>query len=131
MNRSAPYVGQIGKARLPFYNSKTDRIEYKARPALIIGAEKEYLPCDFTLLPLSRVTHKRLIDEVFDVKLTREKCLQYNLNSDESYIRTHKVFTTNSREIGASFIYDLKTNDPDMYAEIRKRFEAFTSQLFE
>lgn len=123
-------IGKIVVARMPYYDNKKNKIGFKGRPALIIGAEKTTFPCDFTLLPLSRVNHSQHIHSHFDIKLNEENCKSLNLNSSPSYIRCHKPYTTSSSDISADCISDLKNVHEAIYIEVEEAFINFSKELF-
>ena len=57
---------------MPYYDSASQRIKYKGRPVLLLKAEKGIGESDFSILPISSISHKENIDEIFDIEVTAE-----------------------------------------------------------
>jgi hypothetical protein len=55
MKETQAYIGAIVKTRFAYHDLEKDTIAFKSRPFLIIGAEYDTLPCDFTAFPISKV----------------------------------------------------------------------------
>lgn len=117
--KATEYIGKLMVARFPYYNNQEDRIKFKKRPILIIGVEKEQFPCDVTVLPVSKVSHKRHIHPEFDVEVSGNKCKQLKLHDSPSYIRTHKIATVHSSDIGHTIISDMRTIDKELFDHIK------------
>ena len=56
MKETQAYIGAIVKTRFAYHDLEKDTIAFKSRPFLIIGAEYDTLPCDFTAFPISKVS---------------------------------------------------------------------------
>lgn len=127
---SNQYIGSLVKVRFPYFDAKAQRNKIKARPMLIIGAEKDLLPCDFTVLPISRVSKKQYLSKAYDVELTDAQVEKLSLAYKPSYIRVHKQSYANSRDVDADIISNLKELDPDLYDLIKKKHKEFSESLF-
>lgn len=117
-------IGKIYKARTPFYNHVTCRMEYKARPALVLAkADND----DYVVLPVSSISIRTNIDPVYDIEVDPVLYPKLNLRNT-SYVRTHKqtvVHRANLRdEIG-----DIKEEYEDLYLEILEKREAFSNSI--
>src|SRR5690554_1959555 len=97
---SSDFIGKIVIAKTPFFDARLKKMNIKARPMLIIGAEKEYLPCDYNVLPISKITHKRHRHIDYDLELTDEQCDNLSLNYKPSFVRAHKQTVVNSKDVG-------------------------------
>lgn len=129
-NTSDYFIGKIVIAKTPFYDVRAKRMKIKARPMLIIGAEKEYLPCDYNVLPVSRVTKRRHRDEVYDIELSDEQCDKLSLDHRPSFIRTHKQTVVNSRDIDINPISDCKHLDNELYEKVKTTHNSYSKTLF-
>ncbi len=96
---------------------------------LAIGVEKDSLPCDVTMLPISKISYRENIHADYDKKLDRE-CKELNLTVTPSYIRVHKVTTVYSKDIHSIEVSDLKERFPELYNEIKELFKSFSDTLF-
>ncbi|MDO4680888.1 MAG: hypothetical protein Q4A55_06550 [Aerococcus sp.] len=128
--RAQFWIGKLVVVRLPFYNAKDDKVQFKARPALVIGVEKDELPCDMNYIPLSRVSHHEYVDPVYDIKINEEQCKRLSLKYSPSYIRTHKQGTISSYDISHRYISDLKQIDRELYDRVKKVHEMYQHTLF-
>ncbi|MGJ5711628.1 type II toxin-antitoxin system PemK/MazF family toxin [Staphylococcus auricularis] len=129
-NNPSQLIGSIVKIRLPFYNISTQQKQFKKRPALIIGCERESYPCDFTYLPISKISNSAYRDSKYDLEITGSDCNVLNLNHDPSFIRCHKIGTVHSSEIHRKIISDLSSSLPRLFNEAKKKYEDFSSELF-
>ncbi|UXR79387.1 MULTISPECIES: type II toxin-antitoxin system PemK/MazF family toxin [unclassified Staphylococcus] len=130
INSPQEYVGKIVKIRLPYFNSKTNQVSYKSRPALIIGCEKKQFPCDFTYLPISKVTSESNRHLFYDFEIDENNGSHLNLHHTPSFIRCHKVGTAHCSEVSKNTISDLSKLRPDVFDEIKSIFETYTMDLF-
>ncbi len=98
-------IGKIYSSVTPFYDSKKGMNSFKRRPVLIINGPRNN---DYTVLPVSTVTHTEHIDSEYDVRVEPDKYPKLNLNRI-SYIRTHKQTTVHraslTKEIGEKLIW--------------------------
>ncbi|AYW50780.1 hypothetical protein C7H83_10030 [Tetragenococcus halophilus] len=122
-------IGQIKTSRFPYYNSKKGKMDFKSRPILIIGVEKEVGPCDLTILPVSSITNQKNIIFDYDIKLDINKYPLLSLKNT-SYCRTSKVSTVSSHEVGVRTICNLKNTYPDIYKAINDAYEMYQNTLF-
>ena len=107
-------IGKIYSSVTPFYDSKKGMNSFKRRPVLIINGPRNN---DYTVLPVSTVTHTEHIDSEYDVRVEPDKYPKLNLNRI-SYIRTHKQ-TTVHRE------YE------DLYLSVLEKLESFNKMVME
>ncbi len=119
-------IGKLCTILTPYYDIHQQQMQIKARPALVIGKADE---SDLTLLPVSRVSDRRRIHPEFDLMIDPAIYSEANLRVT-SYIRTHKVFTADSKDIGNVFA-DLKTSYPDLFAQAVRLFKTYTDHLVE
>ncbi|MGN0158316.1 MAG: type II toxin-antitoxin system PemK/MazF family toxin [Brotaphodocola sp.] len=93
---------------------------FKCRLALIISGPRNN---DYTVLPVSTITHKEHIDPDYDVKVEPAEYPKLNLNRT-SYIKTHKQTVVHQaslvRQIG-----DLKTEYEELYLTVLEKLEDF------
>lgn len=130
-NKSHHLIGKIYKSRFSYYDPRSRSYKFKRRPLLIVGAEKEILPCDLTVLPISKISVDSNLHEEFDVKLTEQEHENLKLNHDPSYVRTHKITTIYSLDlVHNGEISSLKDLYPKVYEEIKEKFESFPVSLF-
>lgn len=130
MGRADSYVGSIVKTQFPYFDSKSHSTKFKARPFLIVSAETEEFPCDFTAFPISKVSASKHLNEDFDIKIEKEKYPKLNLDEDVSYIRIHKIQTINSSNVAVKSISSLIGEYPELYVELREKFKDFSENLF-
>lgn len=84
----------IGKAYVSvfqFYNTRTNRMDFKNRPVLIVGQADS---TDYVVLPISRVTNRINLDHYYDVAIEPIDVPLMNLKQ-LSYVRTHKQSIVN------------------------------------
>lgn len=117
-------IGEIYKARTPYYDQATHTMLYKARPALVLAkADAD----DYVVLPVSSISNRANIDPAYDIEIDPSLYPKINLTRT-SYVRTHKqtvVHRANLRdEIG-----DLKSEYEDLYLTILERREAFSNSI--
>ncbi|MEK0177229.1 hypothetical protein WN867_09390 [Tetragenococcus halophilus] len=122
-------IGQIKISRFPYYNNKKGNTDFKSRPILIIGVEKEVGPCDLTVLPVSSITNQKNIIFDYDIKLDINKYPLLSLKNT-SYCRTSKVSTVSSHEVSKRTICNLKDTYPDIYEVINNAYDMYQSTLF-
>jgi hypothetical protein len=130
MLKSSDYIGKIVISRFPYFDISSNKIKFKARPVLIIGCEFEELPCDFNVLPISKVSDGSKINNLYDFKLNKIECDKLNLKSIPSYIRTHKQYIVNSRDVHSDIVSDLKNDLKNIYDEVEKLNKKYNSDLF-
>lgn len=123
------FVGDIRTSRFKFFNVKTNRLEFKSRPILIIGCEKETGSCDFTVLPISSISNPANIIPEFDIFISRQSFPNLGLTRD-SFCRTSKVSTVNSNDVGVQRISSLSDSYPELYKDVQSKFYLFSSSLF-
>ena len=123
------FIGQIRVARFKYFNHTKNKLDFKSRPILIIGVERDTGPCDFTILPISSILRQENIIPYYDIKLDKVIYPGLNLQSD-CYCRSSKVSTVHSGEVSAKLISSVSLAYPDLYNTIQERFNSFTSELF-
>lgn len=130
-NKSQGLIGKIYDSRFLFFDPRVGKYKFKKRPILIIGAEKTTLPCDLTVLPISKVSVKSNLNSDYDIKLTKQEHGNLDLLYDPSYVRTHKVTTIYSLDLAHNGERaSLKDMYPETYNKIKDSFERFSNELF-
>lgn len=124
------YIGSIAKVRFKYFNSNTKRMGFKVRPMLIIGAEKEYFPCDFNVLPISKISKSQHISSEYDIELNIDQCNKLSLHYCPSYIRVHKQSYAYSTDVDQNIISNLKQIDTELYNQIQSVHREFNDTLF-
>lgn len=128
--RAARYIGTIVKTRLPYYDFKIDGIAYKSRPFLIIGAEYDKIPCDFTGFPISKVSASKYLNDDYDICVKKTEYPRLNLNEETSYIRIHKIQSFHSSQVAVEQIASLKKEYPELYGLAKEKYARFSEGLF-
>lgn len=117
-------IGKIYSSVTPFYDSAKGTNSFKRRPVLIISGPRNN---DYTVLPVSTITHKEHVDPDYDVKVEPVEYPKLNLNRT-SYIRTHKQTVVHQaslvRQIG-----DLKTEYEELYLSVLEKLEDFNKMV--
>lgn len=117
-------IGKICKAFTPFYDQKTHKMSYKARPALVLAqADME----DYVILPVSSISIKTNIDPVYDVEIDPRLYPKLNLQK-VSYVRTHKQTVVHRANLGGE-IGDLKAEYEDLFLEILSKLDEFNKSI--
>ncbi len=119
-------IGKIYSSISPFYDNTKCVNAFKRRPVLVISGPRNN---DYTILPVSTITHKECIDPDYDVKVEPDKYPRLNLNRI-SYIRTHKQTTVHQasliKEIG-----DLKAEYEELYLTVLEKLESFNKMVMD
>lgn len=111
-------IGKIYTAMFQFYNAKTQKMEFKYRPVLVIGKPDDG---DYNVLPISSVQIKQNINPRYDIKINKETYGLLNLLKDISYIRTNKP-TTLHYKVFDKEISNLKKLYPELFELVIDRF---------
>lgn len=82
------------------------------------------------MIPLSTINCEENINDEYDIKITKADYPNLNLTADKCYIRTHKVSTIHSSDLGATCIATLSSAYPDLYADIFGKFTDYASSSF-
>lgn len=117
-------IGKIYSFLTSCYNPTLHKMDYKKRPALIIGISDR---SDYAVLPVSRVTNPINLDPNYDIKIDPSVYPLSGLKSI-SYVRTHKQTVCNAGELGP-YIGDLKADYEDLYLEILEKLEEYNENL--
>lgn len=126
------YINCITFSRFPYFDTKTNKNSYKARPILIIGCEKERFPCDVNILPVSTISSGRHIHEDYDKLIPDDVLGNLKMLSKKSYIRVHKQSTVNSMDIANDVTpINLKEISSEFYDEIMNSHSSFVNGLFD
>jgi uncharacterized phage-associated protein len=128
--RADRYIGTIVKTRSPYYDFKIDGIAYKSRPFLIVGAEYDKTPCDFTGFPISKVSASKYLNDDFDLCVKKTEYPHLNLNEETSYIRIHKIQTFHSSQVAVDQIASLEKEYPELYELAKEKYANFSEGLF-
>lgn len=119
-------IGEIRRALTPFYDNTKNRMSFKSRPVLIIAQADN---SDYIVLPVSRITRRENINEVYDIKI--DPALYPSLNlSAVSYVRTHKQTVVHAAEIG-SIYGNMKSDYPDIFLTILEKRNEFSKEITE
>lgn len=100
------YVGKILNSRMPYFNAVSKSIQYKARPVLVLYAEKAQGASDFTVLPISSISNKINVNAVYDLPLDSRIYPNLCLKRPISYVRTGKIHTLHSSNLLQQIISD-------------------------
>lgn len=100
------------------------------RPILVIGKEDIDGKCDYTCLPISRVTCSNRINPNYDVEITTHNHPRLNMQYPKQYIRTHKVMTLNSSTMYCSAPVHLDLEYPETYNRVIDCYLTFINTLF-
>lgn len=118
-------AGCICISLTPFFNTTTNRNEFKKRPVLVLGSADSG---DFNVLPISRVTNSRHLDSYYDIPV--DPSLYPNLNLTAlSYVRTHKQTVLNKSSLNA--ISNMKVEYPELYTQILDKLEEYNRSLLD
>lgn len=120
-------IGKIYTARFQFYNNKTQKMDFKLRPVLIIGKPDNG---DYNVLPISSIPIERNINTYYDIKIDKKKYNLLNLSKDISYIRTSKQSTLHYKVLDKE-ISDLKKLYPDLFELAINRFAKYSNTIKE
>lgn len=119
-------IGKICWAVFPYYDSKLNKNAFKKRPVLIIGDARNN---DYTVLPISTVTRKANLDDVYDIEIDVVKyqklCLPKNC-----YVRSHKQTIVHKASV-TSCIGNMKTDYPDLFLLVMQKWEQFNNYVLE
>lgn len=113
---SSSLVGCIVISMFPYYDSFSRSTKFKKRPFLVLKAERDELPCDFTVLPVSKIGIPENIHPVYDYYVRRCDFPKAKLTCD-SYIRAHKISSINENSDDHK-ISNLKEHYPENFSEI-------------
>lgn len=118
-------IGKIYSTTFSFYNAREKKMDYKSRPALIIGkADSE----DYVVLPVSSITHSNKINPYYDIKIETQIYKLLNLKKNISYIRTNKQTVVHYKEISTE-IANLKDLYPELFKLIMDRVAEFQKNI--
>lgn len=129
MQDNSSLVGKIKSSRMPYYDNKTNSIRFKARPILILKAEKELGSSDFTVLPISSVSFKKNVNREFDIEVTQTAYPLLNLTKEVCYIRCGKIMTINKKDLAVNTICDLKNTYPELWQHIISSTKEYISDI--
>lgn len=131
ISKANDLIGKLCDSRFAYYDNRSKQYKYKLRPVLVIGVEKEKLPCDITVFPVSKVSREENIHKEFDFPLTKKNHSKLQLKYDPSYVRVHKVNTIHSNDL--SFDYtdsSLNSEYPNAMSTISEKYKEFSESLF-
>ncbi|KQL37592.1 hypothetical protein AN959_03460 [Psychrobacillus sp. FJAT-21963] len=129
-NNALELIGKLCDSRFAFFDNRAQEYKYKVRPVLVIGVEKDKLPCDITVLPVSKISREENISALYDYPLTKENHPLLKLKYDPSFVRIHKISTMHSKDLTFYTNSQLNVVYPDTYSEIEDKFKTYTSGLF-
>lgn len=123
-------IGKMCDSRYAYFDPRTQSYKYKLRPVLIIGVEREKLPCDITVFPISKISKSENINKEYDYPITQENHKKIKLKYDPSYVRIHKISTIHSNDLSFDYTnYNLSEEYPETMSEILKKYKDFTSSI--
>lgn len=122
-------VGKLKSSKMPYYDIKTNSVRFKARPVLVLKAEKETGMSDFTVLPISSVSFRRNINPNYDVKVTKTTYPNLDLTKKTCYIRCGKIMTVNKKDLAVRTICDLKGTYPELWQHIIDKTREYLSDI--
>lgn len=122
-------VGKIKASKMPYYDNKARTIKFKARPVLILKAERDSGNSDFTVLPISSVSFQQNINKSFDLEVTKKAYPLLNLTKNICYIRCGKIMTLNKSDLATSTISDLRGEYPELWASILEKVNLYISTI--
>ena len=114
-------IGKIHMARTPFYNQEAQRMDFKARPVLVLARADAG---DYVVLPISTISIRTNVDPVYDIEIDPTLYPKLHLRR-VSYVRTHKQTIVHRANLG-ELIGDLKADYEDLYLTILLKREAFS-----
>lgn len=117
-------IGKIYKARTPFYDHTAQRMDFKARPVLVLAQADAG---DYVVLPISTISIRTNVDPVYDIEIDPALYPKLHLRR-VSYVRTHKQTTVNRANL-CEIIGDLKADYEDLYLTILLKREAFSHMI--
>ncbi|MGV3043485.1 type II toxin-antitoxin system PemK/MazF family toxin [Staphylococcus rostri] len=123
-------IGKVVVAKFPYFDMKTKSKKFKGRPSLVIGCESERFPCDFIVLPVSKIQDVSKRHPKYDFQLYEAECHILHLKHIPSFVRCHKITTVHNKEVKSNVLGDLKLNLPMAYENIESRFKDFSKNLF-
>lgn len=129
-NNALELIGKLCDSRFAYFDRRSNNYKYKLRPVLVIGVEKEKLPCDITVLPVSKISRTENINENYDFPLTYEEHGLLNLKYDPSYVRIHKIATMHSKDLSFGTNHQLSIVYPETYSKIKEKLNEFSNGLF-
>ena len=118
-------IGKIYTAMFQFYNVKTQKMEFKHRPILVIDKPDNG---DYNVLPISSVLISRNVNFRYDIKIDKENYALLNLSKDVSYIRTSKP-TTLHYKVFDKEISNLKELYPELFELVIDRFTEYANTI--
>lgn len=117
-------IGMAYTAVVKFYDTRTGKMSFKARPVLVIGKADH---SDYVVLPISRVTKREYLDEHYDELIEKDQYPLMNLHTD-SYVRTHKQCVISEAELQKPIV-NFKEQYPEKYLQILVLVEEFQKGL--
>ena len=128
-NSTNSLVGKICNSTYSYFDVREQKYKYKLRPVLIVGTEKDRLPCDITVLPVSKISRAENISVEYDYPLTKINHGLLRLKNDPSYIRIHKISTIHSKDLSFQTDHQLNILYPETYANIKGKLNDFVAKL--
>lgn len=117
-------VGKIHVILTQYYDLRTRKNKTKARPALIIGEQRNN---DYTVLPISSVSKRENLDADYDVEISPQKYPRLNIDHT-SYVRTHKQLPVHRANVGKE-LSDMKGNYPNLFLSILEKRDQWNNLL--
>lgn len=130
MKCSSDFEGCIYSVTFRYYDNKTNKMDIKVRPFLLLKAEKEEIPCDFSALPISKVTNKQNLSSRYDIEISNSNYVSLGLKEPISYIRTHKIQTVHSNDFKNRICDDLRVLYPKLADQIKELINEYVEDIF-
>ena len=119
-------IGEIRWIITPFFNTKTGKMDFKQRPALILAQADGG---DYTALPISSISRKENRSPEYDIEIDPAQYPLLHL-STVSYVRTHKQTVVHTAEI-SNCVGNVKNDYGDLYLLILEKREQFSNEITE
>lgn len=123
------YVGHIYPSVIPYFDKRKRKMSTKGRPVLILKSENDTGDSDFLCLPVSKVSVKKNLNPYYDVEINNQNYSDLTLKEPISYIRCHKCFTLNKKEIRFDRCFGNVMQYTELYASIIEKVKAFIIDL--
>lgn len=129
MEDNSSLIGKIKVSRMPYYDNKERKINYKARPILILKCEKEFGMSDLTVVPVSSISMRQNIDISFDLEITKKVYPFLNLRKETCYIRCGRIMTISKKDLAVKTVSDLRSSYPELWQRIIHKVGEYVSDI--
>lgn len=122
------FIGCIVISKFQYYDARKNEMAFKKRPFLVIKAEYETTPSDFTVLPVSKISRSENTHPDYDYFIEVSKFPKTLLKFD-SYIRTHKIASINGFDFSYRSLSSFKIDYNENYNEVIDLVKQFIAEL--